>query len=406
MPDIPEPATSKALSVALIAPDAKRRRSLTTAFAGSYFTVAREFDAYPSPADLTEIARLGCDVVIVDLDSDVEQSMRVIESICSPNPGMTVMAYSSKNDATLMRRSMQAGAREFLIEPLLPEALDEAFIRTSSRRPNHAKAAGKMLVFVTTKGGVGVTTVAANFALALTKESGARVVVVDMDFQLGEIAACLGLTATFSVVDALMSAARLDRDFLATLLIRHASGLSVLGAPEDYKIFHSPVDEGANKLFRILRDEFDYVVVDAGSCHGNVQEMLFTLATTLYLVTETTFPALRNAHRLISYLTAKEGSRQLDVIVNRFNSRHSKIDESSATKALTRPVSWRIPNAYAAVRAAQDNGIPLALESSPFTRVVVQMARAACGKGLAVKSETSRGFDLFGLRGLLDPVHT
>ena len=30
----------------------------------------------------------------------------------------------------------------------------------------------------------------------------------------------------------------------------------------------------------------------------------------------------------------------------------------------------------------------------------------SCGKGLAVKSETSRGFDLFGLRGLLDPVHT
>jgi pilus assembly protein CpaE len=406
MPDIPESATSKALSVALMAPDAGRRRSLATALAGSHFTVAREFNAYPSPADLTEISRLGCDVAIVDLDADVEQSMRAIESICSRNPAITVMAYSSRNDATLMRQSMQAGAREFLIEPLLPEALAEAFTRTSSRRPNHEKAAGKMLVFATSKGGVGVTTVAANFALALAKESGARVVVVDMDFQLGEIAAGLGLTATFSVVDALMNAARLDREFLSTLLIRHASGLSVLGAPEDYSFFHSPVDEGANKLFRILRDEFDYVVVDMGACHGHIQEMLFTIATTVYLVTETTFPALRNAHRLISYLSARNSNRQLEVVVNRFNSRHIRIDENSATKALTRPVNWRVPNAYAAVRAAQDNGVPLVMESSPFTRVIVQMARAACGSAIAAKSETGKGFHLFGLRGLLDPVHT
>jgi pilus assembly protein CpaE len=403
---MPEPATSKALSVALMAPDAKRRRSLAAALAGSHFSVAREFDTYLSPAELTEINRLGCEVVIVDLDADVEQSMRVIESICSRNPAMTVMAYSSKNDATLMRRCMQAGAREFLIEPLLPQTLDEAFVRTSSRRPDRKIAEGKMLVFATTKGGVGVTTITANFALALTRESGARVVVVDMDFQLGEIAVGFGITPAFSVVDALMSAARLDRDFLSTLLVRHASGLSVLGAPEAYSFFHSSVDEGANKLFRILRDEFDYVVVDAGACHGHIQEMLFTMATTLYLVTETTFPALRNAHRLITYLSAKEGSRPLEVIVNRFNSRHSKIDENSAEKALTRPVNWRIPNSYAAVRAAQDNGIPLVMENSPFTRAIVQIAKGACGNGNAVKNEAAKGFDLFGLRGLLDPVRT
>ena len=404
MTDIPEPASPKALTVALIAPDAGRRRSLATALAGSHFTIAREFDAYPSPADLTEIARLSCDVVIVDLDADVEQSLRVIESICSRDPTITVMAYSSRNDATLMRRSMQAGAREFLIEPLLPEALREAFTRACSRRPNQAKAAGKMLIFVTSKGGVGVTTVAGNFALALTRESGARVVVVDMDFQLGEIAVGFGLTATFSVVDALMSAARLDWDFLSTLLTRHASGLSVLGAPEIYNIFHAPIDEGATKLFRILREHFDYVVVDTGTCHGLVQEMLFTMANTLYLVTEMTFPALRNAHRLISYLTAREGSHQLEVIINRFNSRYTKIDENSAVKALARPVNWRIPNAYAAIRDAQDNGVPLVMDGSPFTRVIVQMARAGCGKGLAGKSDTNRGFDLFGLRELLDPV--
>jgi pilus assembly protein CpaE len=400
-----------------------RRRALVAAFAGSQLTVAREFEAYPSLADLPcrhcgpagiappacgaapGIARLACKVVIVDLDDDVEQAIGVIEHICSHNLALTVMAYSSRNDATLMRRSMQAGAREYLVEPLLQETVDELVTRICSRRANREKTAGKALVFVPSEGGVGVTTTALNFALALTKESGAKVVVVDMDFQLGEIASWLGVTATFSVVDALTNATRLDREFLATLLIRHGSGLAVLGSPEDYNFFH-PAGEGVKTLFRILREEFDYVVVDAGTCHGAIQETLFEMADTLYLVTEMTFASLRNAHRLISYLSARGGSSHLEVVANRFNSRHGKIDDNSATKALTRPVNWKIPNTYASVRAAQDSGVPLAMEDSPYTRVLAQMARAACGKAVTGTRKASPGFHPFGLRGLPDPAET
>jgi len=404
MPNTPESTKPSALSVALIAPDGVHRRSITAALAGSQLTIAREYKTYP-PDDLSEIAGLdGCDVVIVDLDHDAEQAVRVIENICSHRVSMTVMAYSSRNDSDLMRRSMQAGAREFLIEPLLPETVGEVFSRTSARNPGTRKAAGKMLVFVPAKGGVGVTTLAGNFALALTKESGARVVVVDMDFQLGEIALGLGLTATFSVVDALMNASRLDRDFLSTLLIRHSSGLAVLASPENYTFFHSPVDEGADKLFRILREEFDYVVVDTGTCHGHIQQTLFEMADKLYLIAEMTFPALRNARRLTSYLSTMDGSRQLEVVLNRFNSRHGEIDENSATKALGRPVNWRVPNGDAVARAAEDSGVPLAMKDSPITRALVQMAKAACGKPLTPSKKAAKGFSFFGSRALSTPV--
>jgi len=317
---------------------------------------------------------------------------------------MTVMAASSNNDPALMRRSMQAGARDFLVEPFLPETVGDAFTRTYSRGIDQKKPLGKALVFVPSKGGVGVTTIALNFALALTKECGARVVVVDMDFQLGEIAPGLGMTTTFSVVDALASAARLDREFLSTLLIRHSSGLAVLGSPESYDFFHLADDKSVKKLFRILREEFDYVVVDSGSSRGDTQETLFAMADTLYLVTEMTFASLRNANRMIYFLSARGGNRHLEVVANRFNSRHGQIDEASATKALTQPISWRIPNAYIAVRAAQDCGVPLATADSPYTRVIVQMARAACGSPLAGAKKTSRWFQPFGPRGTGRPA--
>src|SRR5580704_14777783 len=103
MPDTDTPAGSNPLSVALIVPDAGRRRSLAGALAGSQVNLIREYDGYPPPADVPE-----SDVVIVDLDYDIGLAIRVIEDICSRSAGTTVMAYSSANDSTLMRRSMQA----------------------------------------------------------------------------------------------------------------------------------------------------------------------------------------------------------------------------------------------------------------------------------------------------------
>ncbi len=147
-------------------------------------------------------------------------------------------------------------------------------------------------------------------------------------------------------------------------------------------------------------------MVDAGTCHGHLQEALFEMADKLYLVTELTLPSLRNAHRLISYMATSDGGRRLEVVVNRFNSRHGDIDENSAVKAMGRPVNWRIPNGYAAARAAQDNGVPLATESSPITKALVQMARAACGKPPVIQKKTGNSFSFFGSKGMTEPVET
>ena len=124
MPNVPDSDGSAALSVALVMPNATRRRSLVAALAGSQFApLVHEFASYPSRDDLPAIAGLGCQVLIVDLDDDVEQAIHVIENMGRYNAAMTVMSASSKSDSALMRRSMQAGARDFLVEPFHPETV-------------------------------------------------------------------------------------------------------------------------------------------------------------------------------------------------------------------------------------------------------------------------------------------
>src|SRR5262249_55330801 len=134
------------------------------------------------------------DCVIVDLDTNPEHAFEVIENLCSTKSAITVMAYSASTDRELLVRCMRAGAREFLTEPVLETSAAEALVRASARREEVRRqktSAGKLLVFVGAKGGSGVTTVAANFGVALAKH--AKVALLDLDLQLGEAALTLNL---------------------------------------------------------------------------------------------------------------------------------------------------------------------------------------------------------------------
>ena len=388
---------ASALAIVLIAPDEGRRRALARTFVGQQAVVAREFAAYPNVAHLSKVIEAECDVTVIDIDSDPEVALDLIESICGESPAMTVMAYSSKGEPDLLVRCMRAGAREFLKDPLSSTTLTEAMIRAAARRletDRRKKVSGKMLVFLGAKGGTGVTTLASNFAIALQKESGREVVLVDLDVQLGCVSLVLGLQPKFTILDALRNAERLDADFISTLLTEHSSGVSVLAASDQYHSFSVLDDNSLGKLIYILRNQFPYVVVDGGSSLGQGGGILLELADSIYLVTQVDVPSLRNANRLIAHVDRMGNSqRRVEIVLNRFDPRRTEIDEDRIAKALAHPLRWKVPNDFAAVRRSENTAVPMALENSPVSRILHQMARAASGK--VVEDEKKRRFGLF-----------
>src|SRR5436309_7168639 len=172
------------LSVVLIGPDDGRRGTLAQAFLEQQVTVSGELGSYPNFSHLVKLTESGCDVVVVDLDGDVDVALDLVENICSRNAALTVMVYSSSQESELLVRCMRAGARELLTEPIKAGVLMEAVVRASARRlelDRQQKVTGKVLVFRGAKGGSGVTALASNFAIALKKESGQDVVLVDLN---------------------------------------------------------------------------------------------------------------------------------------------------------------------------------------------------------------------------------
>jgi pilus assembly protein CpaE len=377
----------------LIGPDQQRRGAVAIALTGLQAGVTREFSSYPELDDVPKMLEDGYDVMIIDLDSNPEFALDLVETICS-NGTPTVMVYSAKADSELLVRCMRAGAREFLTAPFAPGTIGEALVRASVRRPatkTVKKSIGKLFVFLGAKGGSGVTTLACNFAVSLATESGQNALLIDLHLPLGDAALDLGITAQYSTINALQNAARLDSNFLSKLLTKHSSGLSVLAAPGKFSQIQSTHDE-IDKLLTVARQDFDFVVVDAGTRLDLADSTLFDQASAIYLITQVSIPELRNSNRLVSEFFAKSAAK-LEIVLNRYTPRSLGVDEEHITKALTRPATWRVPNDYATARRTQNTATPLSLEDSPISRVIRQMARTACG--LPPNVEKKKKFGLF-----------
>jgi pilus assembly protein CpaE len=379
------------LSVALIDPEDQHRKEVACALAGFQGATVREYSSYPADLDdLPQMLAQHYDAVIIGLDGNAEYAFDVVESICAYN-STTVMVYSAQTDLELAIRFMRAGAREFLTLPLLHADMAGALARVSIHHstPNHARRTSrKQFVFLGAKGGCGVTTIASNFAVALAQESGQRTLLIDLGLPLGDAAINLGMVAQYSTANAFQNSSRLDGNFLHSLLARHSSGLFVLASPEEF----SPVqaaNDAIDKLLSVARQCFDYVVVDAGSRIDLRGTALFEESSSFYLITQVGVSELRNSNRLISQFFSTRG-RKLQIVLNHYTPHALLFDDQQITKALTRPALWKIPDDYASARRTRNTAAPIALEDSPISRAIRQMARTACG--LPAQPEKKRGF--------------
>jgi Flp pilus assembly CpaE family ATPase len=390
-----------AMSIAVVGPDEKLRKAVATALAVCHRGEIRQFASYPPSLDeLPKLIQQHFDIILIEWDSNQEYALDLVEAI-GAGGNSTVMVYSNEkepdrtNPAMLMR-CMRAGAREFLSMPFAQDSVAAALVRTAARHmPMRAakRSGGRLLLFCGSKGGAGVTAIACNFAVAIAQESGESTLLIDLDLPLGDAALNLGITPGYSTIDALQNFGRLDASFLSKLLVKHNSGLFVLAAPGNYSVYQSSND-AILKLLTVARQEFQNVVVDVGSKLDITGVTApFKDADTIYLVTQSGIPELRNANRLIQQNAEAEGPN-LEVVLNRYVSRGMRVSDDDIKKALTKPARWKIPNDYAAMSQMHDTAMPVTSTDSLIGRQFAQMARSVCGLA-DIPEEKKRGFFSF-----------
>lgn len=313
---------------------------------------------------VTTLRRCDPDLVFLDFEEDPGTAVSFARFLAEGNAQRHIIGAGPALAAETLLEAMRAGVAEYLPKPVAEPAIRSAVDR-AARRLGWAPAnrtPGQLFAVFSPKGGAGTTTVATNLAIVLQRLTGKKVLLVDLDLELGEVAMLLGLNPRFSFVDVAESFARIDAGLLASFITPHESGVHLLAAP-----FH-PEPPGRiaaaeiQAILGYLKRHYDYVVVDTPKSFSLESRAAFEEADRVVLVTTVGVPALRNLQRcqpLLEQAFGRERDR-LRLVVNRYSTA-DVISLEDVRRTVGFDVYWTLCNDYEAVSHSINAASPIAL---------------------------------------------
>src|SRR5476649_1299902 len=325
----------------------------------------------------------GATVVVVDLDAGRADEMQGLSRLMARiGDWPPVIAVTQGFDENVARTLMQMRVADFLVKPVTAVDLVRACARVAKGQSAGAGSTeARITTFIPAVGGAGVTTLAVQTAMLLLNSGGPRAkpstCLVDLDFQHGAVADYLDLEPRLNLAEIEPRPDRLDRQLLEVMLSYHASGLAVVAAPNrpaEMRLFDPDV---VTRLLDLVSSHFEYVVFDMPRTWFSWTDNVLLGSDKLFIVSETTVPALRHAKQLVAAIKERLGDGPKPrVIVNRFRQRmfSAGLRHSDFEQTLGESFAGAIPNDYQLVREAIDRGVPLD-EVKPGNKITAQIKK-------------------------------
>jgi pilus assembly protein CpaE len=320
-----------------------------------------------------EVDRLEGDVLVVACGRDSQDAVRYIERAVAQQPDRPVIVLTGGSPNGFVREAFDAGADDIVTIPDGRDLNDLADVsaqllftlqKTVARRRGATGAVrekGRLTVILGPKGGTGKTLTACNLGAALSAR-GQRVVIVDLDLQFGDVGLALGIPPEKTIYDLVRSGGSLDADKVEAFLSPHASGVRILAAPSRPDHAGAVKVEFLHRLFAILRDEYDHVLVDTPP--GFTPEVIGAIddSTDVCLVGMLDAPSLKNSKLGLETLQRMgyDDSR-VHLLLNRADSRVG-VTQEDVTALLGAPPDVLVPSHRDITRSVNE-GTPIVVSA-------------------------------------------
>lgn len=334
-----------------------------------------------------ELQRLDPELIFLDLEQDPTLGIRFAQFLSESKPHRQFIAAGPVLQPELLMEAMRAGISEYLTKPVTPDALGAALDRIERKlgRPSSAAAhtPGRLIATFSLKGGSGATMVTVNLGIYLQRLTKKKIVLVDLDIALGEVALFLGMQPRFTFIDMIRNFHRMDADLLASYIDHHESGVHLLAGPLDLEKPEDPSAEDIHKILTFLRQHYDYVVVDTSKSFAPATLAALEQADEILLVATADLPSIRNIKRAQPLLQRVTGTleNKVRLVVNRYKV-GDPISLEDVQKTLGMEVYATLPNDYPSVTRSINAGKPLALDrDSKFNNDLGALAVRVAGLG-------------------------
>jgi pilus assembly protein CpaE len=360
--------------------------------------VADELRPRPEVVPCTRLGSVGellendgpFDVLVAGPSLGTRSGLQRLGLIREELPGMSVvLAFSRRPDGSL-REIVRAGAIDLLQLPVddkeLIDAIDRAVqlaqttgpVATETTAPAVAPAVvapgarqpGRVFTISSATGGCGKTFFATNIGYFLTRYTGKRVCIVDLDLQFGEVVTAMRLRPKYTIFDALQREDTDEDDLRAHIeeyTVAHETGVHVLAAPREPSEADRISPPDVTRIIEAVRKQFDYVVVDTPPQLNESVLAAFDLSDMLYVMATLDLPSVRNMSVFLSTLERlKISTDNVKLILNKAES-DVGIDIDQVTKLFPQGFQAVLPYAKEVSRSI-NLGMPV-MAASPQSEI-------------------------------------
>lgn len=345
--------------------------------------------------------QLRPDVVLMDINMPDMDGIATTEQLATRVPTAAVVMMSVQGEADYLRRSMLAGAREFLVKPFSSDELTASIRQVYAREreklsriavvpPTVAAAAaapgrepGRLVAVFSPKGGVGRTTIAVNLAVAAAAELKRDTVLVDGAFQFGDVAVLLNLNpkskSIADLVPELESGG--EPESLDTFVVGHSSGLRVLLAPPSPEMAELVTATAVRRVLDALRARHELVVVDCPPAFSETTLAILDAADAILAVLTLEITSIKNIRLFLEVAEQLGYEREkLVLVLNRADSTLG-IRVSDVEHSIGRRIDHSIVSDGRTVVYALNRGVPFVVASreTQVAQDVIRLARAVGG---------------------------
>ena len=325
---------------------------------------------------LAETAAAPPDAILVMINGNEEAALTFLQGQAAHSPRPHLLAVLTARSAGLMKRALRSGADEILFLPLDPGEATRALLKLSEARWRTERREGGVIVsMMSMVGGVGVTSLAANLALAL-RSLNQRVALLDLDLQTGGLAVFLNLEPEVTIMPLVRLDRKLDSLQLESALTKHSSGVYLLSAPKRIEEGELVSDITVGTVLDLMRQLFDYVIVDCGDHVDENAVAAWERSEHLFYVVNQSIAAARCAWRFVD-LFERLGLTRLEprFVLNRYNPAHP-LTEKAIEATLAKPIFAKIPTddrTFETIEMKAQDLFEVAA-TSPVARAVLELA--------------------------------
>jgi pilus assembly protein CpaE len=367
--------------------------------------------AAASGAEALEMAaRLLPDVVLMDINMPEMDGIAATELLTARVPSTSVVMMSVQGEADYLRRSMLAGAREFLVKPFSSDELTASIRQVharerekmgrmaatvaETRKTTATREPGRVVAIFSPKGGVGRTTIAVNLAVAAASEPGSDVVLVDGSFQFGDVGVLLNLNpknkSISDMVPELEAAG--EPESLDTFVITHSTGLKVLLAPPSPEMAELVTPAAIRRVLEVLRSRADLVVVDCAAAFSDSTLAVLDTADVILTVLTLEITSIKNM-RLFLEVADQLGypPDKIELVLNRADSALG-IRVADVEHSIGRKVQHTVVSDGRSVVYALNRGVPFFVSNreAQVSQDILRLARALLGAPEAAPAEARK----------------